>query len=756
MAGRSKAMDYGKPRYFDYLEAYGELIEERIGYRSLVRDVERMRADALDDPDRAGAGCRKILEYVVRSLVGEQEVAHASLLLQIKWLKDSKTMPASVTRKMNRIRDIGNKATHEFIEGARAREVLVLLDEVLRHYVRETGIDERVVPSAAVQDEGLFLIEGRESAARSRKRARTAALLAKDDSVGRRVEDAQRDAATAEQELNQALAQIDALWRQLEVAGSSKALDGAKAGAAKQEGAAKLDALYAHARSQARKARQRSAKAQQDVERILSEYDSVRSLLGEDGRATAEQLEVMAFPRTAEATSRIMTIKGGAGTGKTLCLLARLIRDVEAAPRPGHGAALRKALFVCFNKPLVGYVEQILANHPSAADRIEIVNFDGFVNQLVRTTPSAKHAHLGAYAQDVRFEPTEKGAWNIVYESASDHGVRYTSLRRAVEEVARRHPEQARRYYLDATSEANLDWLNEEIKWLELRYDDVAEATRRYPTAKRVGRGRTHLPNQRIRKVILEIWEGYQAVLAERGLYTIEQAIKRLAESTELPVYDSIAVDEAQDFALRSIQLLFRMRRSGESYFYISGDEGQKIGQRDFNWGELEKGLRPHSVVLRENMRNARSVDAFARRLQGHESTHEEASGRVAVERMDDEAVLALVKRLAKRADETTALIGFDQSWLARLGEAGVEAGDLSHGGIADLAAGGVLYVGALNNKGLEFDNVIVDCSTAVSGDPEEERRIRYVHFTRARNELYVRYADEPSELMREAYADFL
>lgn len=43
-----------------------------------------------------------------------------------------------------------------------------------------------------------------------------------------------------------------------------------------------------------------------------------------------------------------------------------------------------------------------------------------------------------------------------------------------------------------------------------------------------------------------------------------------------------------------------------------------------------------------------------------------------------------------------------------------------------------------------------------VGDDAEAEKRLRYVHFTRARKRLIVCYEGEPPELLREYYPDFL
>ena len=68
----------------------------------------------------------------------------------------------------------------------------------------------------------------------------------------------------------------------------------------------------------------------------------------------------------------------------------------------------------------------------------------------------------------------------------------------------------------------------------------------------------------------------------------------------------------------------------------------------------------------------------------------------------------------------------------------------------------GLYVLGNLMGKGLEFDNVVVDYTHEISGDEEEEKRVRYVHFSRARTRLYIRHQGTPPRLLQKYYGDFL
>ena len=98
-------------------------------------------------------------------------------------------------------------------------------------------------------------------------------------------------------------------------------------------------------------------------------------------------------------------------------------------------------------------------------------------------------------------------------------------------------------------------------------------------------------------------------------------------------------------------------------------------------------------------------------------------------------------------------LISGRRSWYGRLKDAGVS---FKGSGTEDYFEPGLYVISEWMGKGLEFDNVVVDYTKRVSEDEEEEKRLRYVHFTRARKRLYIRYRDTPPELLVKYYSDFL
>lgn len=491
------------------------------------------------------------------------------------------------------------------------------------------------------------------------------------------------------------------------------------------------------------------------VREILAEHDYINLLLRGTGSATDKQFDVMAFPRNSSAKTNVLQVSGGAGTGKTLCLLAKLIQDTRPSRQMGLLPEKSKhGLFVCFNKALRTHVAELLARIPDAARNIEVVSFDQFVNQLVRATPSQEFAHLASYAARSRYPSSSQDRngkfWALVYSDDIQNAIGV-----AMQTVRANHVDQSERYYLNYQDSANVEWMSDEIAWLEARYENPVEAASLYPTAERRGRGTEHLPDANIRLVILEIWSAYRQILEQNHQYTMEQATKRLLADPNLPKYDAIAIDEAQDLTVASVKLLVRMRSDEQSRVYICGDENQKIYKRDFTWSELDEGIHGHTITLDANKRNSVSIEAFANRLLGIPSTRENASDLVFVGEWSGDSLMRLVGGIqsAYPMESTVVISANPKYWFGLARAHGISATNPKSGGVLDP---GLYIIGEMGGKGLEFDNVIVDCSQFNETDESTLKNMLYVNCTRARKRLYLRYAGEPHEIIRRYYADFL
>jgi len=728
-------------KYFDYLEEYGEALQNRLSLDNLSTKVAFWRKNGLDDPDGAVVECRKVIEKALTALIDDESATEGMRLVDmVGYVSDQGMIGNSLMLKIEEIRRLGNRGAHDSVKVVDAEMSMELRDDVLGASISLLGIDDWYEPVATVSEDVMFVALTQEESASLARRARTAALLSDDASVEKSIEVAMAEATKLTEAAEDRLHKMrDLLEKAAELNDESDLPDEIHALLERTDGNIRVPKACTGA------AKEKIESAQRQVDEVLKEHDFIEKLLRGTGQATDDQLEVMAFPRTAGSSTSILQIAGGAGTGKTLCLLAKLIREVDPPQMDMFDGPSKKALFLCFNTNLKDYVRGLLKNYPGVEGKIVVDNFDRYVNQLAKPKPDG--TDFEPYGNDVRYP----GGFRIYYEKESPDEA--SLLAQAMDEVAALHPDQAGAYYLDSSVEDNLQWVNAELEWLEGRFEDARSANPGYLTIRRTGRGAQHLPNERIREVILEVWDTYRDLLDREGRYTIGQATRRLLDSASLPSFDAIAIDEVQDLSLRSIQLVLKFRASPSSRVYISGDENQKIYQRDFTWKELDSGIKGYTITLKKNMRNSYSIRNFAERMLGGQAGYEDACDGVSVIKANAYETVREVQRLVgDSAQETTVFIG--NKWEAALRDMGLRQNkyENSKGG----SRPGYYTLRYLKGKGLEFDNVVVDCSTMVGDDAEAEKRLRYVHFTRARKRLVVCYEGDPPELLREHYPDFL
>lgn len=740
-------------KYFDYLPSMGRALGDSIGRQDLVHRISLMRRNGSEDPDSVVVGCRTIVENMVDSALKAAGlyIENATLSEKIVEAYESDLVSKTQYYKLNEIRVKGNQGAHNSVsvKVVDARAALELLDDVLRMRASELAEPGEVDSEVRVEGDSIFVVRTEEDLSKLERDTRLAAAVSGDGSIETEVKRAVSQAAKSCEERDERLDEIADIIARINNLGD----------AVEQQQKRLFDLLdekYASIRSKEARAEEALAGAERRVREILDEHDYIRLLLQGKGSATDKQFEVMAFPRGSKASTRILQITGGAGTGKTLCLVAKLIDDIKGS---GQGSLFserpKRGLFVCYNKALAAHVERLLDDMPEVAGGIEVVSFDRFVNQLAHVCSTKDYRRYNEFAQSVRFP----SGWEIAYLKEED-------VSEAMRKVALRHPEERGKYYFNVSSPVDVSWVLGEIEWLDSRYDGPRDAAPSYQEqmTTRVGRGNQRLPRKGDRKIILEIWDECQKALDVGKRYTLAQAVRRLLSATDLPVYDSIAVDEIQDLSINSLRLLLKMRADERSRVYLSGDENQKIFQRDFTWKELDAGTRGHAISLSENKRNSLSIENFANRLLGRKCSFEDACEGVHIlpywsenyssEAYSFEKCMALVQHARTEfPQESVAIIGNREFWdeKARGARLAVLKPDQ-----AGSSRSGIYVLGERKGKGLEFDTVIFDCAALGRDDEEEEKRLLYVNCTRARKRLYLCYEGEVPAIIRKYYPDFL
>lgn len=743
------------PRYFEYLADYADVLRARLGIRrgdpNFQKSVSIWRQSCSSDPENVTMKCRKTVEEALREMLKKPvKGKQAELVAMIKDAERLGMISPTMANHLHSIRKAGNRGAHLYPARREAEKALVLLDEFLRDRIRALGIDAYIDRKADDSLEPIFVFRSNDEFETLRQKAYKASLLSNDALLKAETEtqveyarEEQGKYATVSQKLNEAFELLG------ELGNAEFDVPGGPAEAILDE----LDRATEAQETLRRSISYSLDEAENRIDEVLKEHDFIMRLLSCNGESTDEQVRVMLFPKNANSVTNILQISGTAGTGKTLCLVAKLIKELSDNPTSPFGRP-SAGLFVCFNKQLSEYVSSMLANFPEMLPRIHVHTVDKLINQLVKYAGNVSdpdYQYLKGFSEDIRYDR----GWQIRYESAKS----YAFIKEAMNAVASRHPEitgkGALPYYFNSQDAGDIEWLNDELCWLESRYEDPDEASESYLTAERKGRGRKYLPRKDVREIILEIWMQYRNLLAQGRQYTIEQAAKRLLESCDLPGFDAIAIDEVQDLSILQIRSLLKLRTSPElSRVYISGDENQKIYQRDFTWKELDDSLKGHTETLTKNMRNVFPIKRFADRLLASENVSAaDFTTDVFVGHLDDDSVLNLLAELHHdNPNGTIALIGNTSKWKSRL----KQRLDIPDSSNSSPMYPGVHLLGERQGKGLEFDTVLVDCSRPFSSDDEEEKRIRYVHFTRARDLLYVFYSGKAPELLSRIYPELI
>ncbi len=138
-----------------------------------------------------------------------------------------------------------------------------------------------------------------------------------------------------------------------------------------------------------------------------------------------------------------------------------------------------------------------------------------------------------------------------------------------------------------------------------------------YLALSRDGRG-TPLPRE-LRYAVWELYEAYQAGLAERGvvdfndLLAMAYDLVRARAPEDGPVYDAVIVDEAQDLTEQAVRLLASLVDiTTDDCLLLVGDGQQSVYPGGFHLGAVGVDVRGRSHVLTRNYRNTAPIYRLA------------------------------------------------------------------------------------------------------------------------------------------------
>ncbi|NBG88127.1 UvrD-helicase domain-containing protein [Isachenkonia alkalipeptolytica] len=440
-------------------------------------------------------------------------------------------------------------------------------------------------------------------------------------------------------------------------------------------------------------------------------------------------------------------VLGGAGTGKTVVAMHR------AKWLASQMKEKQKILFTTFTANLADDIKNNLRSicKPSEQKRIEVVHLDGWVTRFLRE-------------QDYDYTIVYDDKLAEIWQEAIDTAVIDVDL--------------------------SPEFFAEE--WSKVVNAQEAYTKSQYLKASRVGRG-TRLDRKK-RMEVWKVFEEYQNLMKENRYRDIETAMhecrKILERTPERMKYQSIIVDEGQDFGMPAYRLLRALAgKEHQNDLFIVGDAHQRIYKNKPVLSRAGINIRGRSSYLKINYRTTEEIRKFAfgmlKGIEFDDLDEGNDDGRTYQSLTHGE--LPVVKNFKDAREE----IDFLTSKLKELTESGVDLrnicivarthkllkdyiGELNNAGfrtyeikrskIDDRALEGVRVATMHRVKGLEFQQVFVVAANnriiplTAAIDQEDpvaredartaEKCLLYVALTRAQEATYITSYGTASEFL--------
>ena len=262
-------------------------------------------------------------------------------------------------------------------------------------------------------------------------------------------------------------------------------------------------------------------------------------------------------------------VLGGAGTGKTVVAMHRAKHLAEKMPSAG------RILFTTFTANLADDIRENLKKICTRDElrKIEVINLDAWVNQYLRES---------GFSAQITYDDIPK-----LWEKA----------------------------LLLANVSLPFDTGFYEEEWNRVVISQEALTLDKYVKASRNGRG-TRL-DRRKRMLVWKVFEAYQNLMKENKVRDINTAMyesrKLLEAEGKQPRYDSVIVDEGQDFSDNAYRLLRAL--AGEEHsndIFIVGDSHQRIYRNKPVLSKCGISVRGRSSILKINYRTTEEIRKYA------------------------------------------------------------------------------------------------------------------------------------------------
>ena len=266
-------------------------------------------------------------------------------------------------------------------------------------------------------------------------------------------------------------------------------------------------------------------------------------------------------------------VLGGAGTGKTVAAMHRAKWLAQKALTENG-----KILFTTFTKNLAVDIQDNLRKICSREqmDKIEVVNLDQWVHEFL---------YKNGYQEKIVFSEEISKLWDNALLNKP------------------------------ASLELSDSFFKEE--WERVVQPQSVTSLSDYIKASRIGRG-TRLSRAQ-RKEVWEVFEEYRLLLAKNNYKEPSDAMRDariLIETGKAETaYQSVVVDEAQDFSAQAFMLLRALVPEGKNDLFIVGDAHQRIYGHKVVLGQCGIKIVGRSRKLKLNYRTTDEIRKWATRL---------------------------------------------------------------------------------------------------------------------------------------------
>lgn len=511
-----------------------------------------------------------------------------------------------------------------------------------------------------------------------------------------------------------------------------------------------------------------------------TEYSNIRisGPLGNGIQLTKEQAACVNYK--SEKTQ--LTVKGAAGSGKSLVLMAK------AKSYMRNYAPNKKNNIVVFShtNSLTNYAKEYLDPDGSKSDFITIVTLDSYVSDI--------YEHL----KGLNLPNFPKG------RPTYDHEVFKQTILDVLKERSYYSDHRFYRRINQAGIDKLLNVLYDEIEYISSSGISTHEMDR-YLKMERKGRGRTGI-KQEDREEVFEIYKDFESLLIKKRrihwnlIYIFIDEHKNLIPDSFK--FDHVMVDEAQDLPITLMHIAIALMKQD---VLIAMDANQRIYKN--HWTMSDLGIPTTSRHLKKSFRCTKQIDDFAECLRVHNETSletDDLSRHVSPEiegslpiviKFDNNEqeynyLIDIIKTFQRNSEIRTAIIvrinDEIHKWCEILSDnliphvvitgkrnefkQSFRVGALTSFSEAGILSPGVKICTIHSAKGLEFHNVIIPHFNDRKYPPsyldrfiEEEstedlttlyRNLSYVAMTRARANLVVSFVKYPSEYLDEIDED--